>query len=427
MTEHDRFSSAGLRADLQADSTADAKANFKVDSRADSTPDRDAGFATGTWAAAHAGIVNGRMREALTLAAEAVGLSDPNPRVGCVIADASNRVIGRGHTQQAGGPHAEVMALREAAAHGEPVAGATAYVTLEPCAHFGRTPPCCNALIDAGVARVVVALRDPNPVVAGQGIARLRDAGIDVIELPRGALRDDARRLNVGFLFRMRTGLPWVRLKAAVSLDGKTALPDGASKWITAEAARRDGHAWRRRAGAILTGVRTVLADDPALDVRLVDSVRQPLRIVVDSTLRTPADARLLNAGEPARIYHAQPHGFDERKQTLGARRAELRPLPDGSGRVDLRALIAELGREGINELHVEAGGELNGALIRAGLVDELLVYVAPRLLGQGLDLAALASAGTVGEAPAFDFVGADLIGQDVRLIAVRRDARDAS
>ncbi|RQS16425.1 bifunctional diaminohydroxyphosphoribosylaminopyrimidine deaminase/5-amino-6-(5-phosphoribosylamino)uracil reductase RibD [Burkholderia sp. Bp9002] len=362
------------------------------------------------------------MREALTLAAEAVGLSDPNPRVGCLLTDTSNRVIGRGHTQRAGGAHAEVMALRDAAAGGESVAGATAYVTLEPCSHFGRTPPCCHALIDAGVRRVVVALRDANPVVAGFGIARLREAGIDVVELPDSTLRDEARRLNVGFLFRMRHGRPWVRMKMAASLDGKTALPNGVSKWITAEAARRDGHAWRRRAGAVLTGVGTVLADDPELDVRLRPTARQPLRIVVDSMLRTPASARLLNGGEPVRIYYADAHMNDGHKEILESRRAELRHLPNVAGRVDLQALIGELGQEGINELHVEAGGNLNGALIRAGLVDELLMYIAPRLIGAGRDLAALASAGTLGESPVFRFIQADLVGQDVRLIAVREE-----
>ncbi|KVO19119.1 diaminohydroxyphosphoribosylaminopyrimidine deaminase [Burkholderia ubonensis] len=362
------------------------------------------------------------MREALALATEAVGLSDPNPRVGCVLTDASNRVIGRGHTQQAGGAHAEVMALRDAAAGGESVVGATAYVTLEPCSHFGRTPPRCNALIDAGLRRVVVALRDANPVVAGFGLARLREAGIDVVELPDGALRDEAQRLNVGFLFRMRHGRPWVRMKLAASLDGKTAMPDGDSKWITAEAARRDGHAWRRRAGAILTGVGTVLADDPELDARLFPTARQPLRIVVDSMLRTPVDARLLNAGEPVRIYYASACMNDGRKETLESRRADLRHLPNTAGGLDLQALIGELGQEGINELHVEAGGNLNGALIRAGLVDELLIYVGPRLIGAGRDLAALASAGTVGKSPVFRFIQTDQVGQDVRLLAVRAE-----
>ncbi|WP_232439521.1 bifunctional diaminohydroxyphosphoribosylaminopyrimidine deaminase/5-amino-6-(5-phosphoribosylamino)uracil reductase RibD [Burkholderia ubonensis] len=371
---------------------------------------------------AHADIVHARMREALALATEAVGLSDPNPRVGCVLTDASNRVIGRGHTQQAGGAHAEVMALRDAAAGGESVVGATAYVTLEPCSHFGRTPPRCNALIDAGLRRVVVALRDANPVVAGFGLARLREAGIDVVELPDGALRDEAQRLNVGFLFRMRHGRPWVRMKLAASLDGKTAMPDGDSKWITAEAARRDGHAWRRRAGAILTGVGTVLADDPELDARLFPTARQPQRIVVDSMLRTPVGARLLNAGEPVRIYYASARMNDGRKETLESRRADLRHLPNTAGGLDLQALIGELGQEGINELHVEAGGNLNGALIRAGLVDELLIYVAPRLIGAGRDLAALASAGTVGKSPVFRFIQTDQVGQDVRLLAVRAE-----
>ncbi|HEV7914997.1 MAG TPA: bifunctional diaminohydroxyphosphoribosylaminopyrimidine deaminase/5-amino-6-(5-phosphoribosylamino)uracil reductase RibD, partial [Albitalea sp.] len=192
------------------------------------------------------------MQDALALAAQAIGLSEPNPRVGCVISAADGRVIGRGHTQQAGGPHAEVMALRDAAAHGESVQGATVHVTLEPCAHHGRTPPCCDALVAAGVARVVMAIEDPNPLVAGQGAERLRAAGIAV---SAGPLADAARELNIGFFSRMERQRPWLRMKAAVSLDGRTALPNGVSQWITGAAARADGHAWRKRAGALLTGV----------------------------------------------------------------------------------------------------------------------------------------------------------------------------
>src|SRR4051812_46752903 len=220
------------------------------------------------------------MRSALALAAEAIGLSDPNPRVGCVIVGADGRVIGQGHTQEAGGAHAEVMALRDAAARGETCAGATAYVTLEPCSHHGRTPPCCDALIAAGLGRVVYALDDPNPLVAGQGATRLRAAGITV---ESGPLADEARELNIGFFSRMQRARPWVRLKAAASLDGRTALNNGASQWITGPSARADGHAWRKRAGALLTGVGTVLDDNPRLDVRLVETARQPLRVIVDS------------------------------------------------------------------------------------------------------------------------------------------------
>ncbi|HZE92036.1 MAG TPA: bifunctional diaminohydroxyphosphoribosylaminopyrimidine deaminase/5-amino-6-(5-phosphoribosylamino)uracil reductase RibD, partial [Rhizobacter sp.] len=206
------------------------------------------------------------MREALALAAHAIGLSEPNPRVGCVICGADGRVLGRGHTQEAGGPHAEVMALRDAAAQGENVRGATLYVTLEPCSHQGRTPPCCDALLAAGVARVVAAVQDPNPLVSGQGAARLRAAGVRV---DVGLLAEAASELNIGFFSRMLRGLPWVRLKSAVSLDGRSALDNGVSQWITGATARSDGHAWRKRAGAVLTGVGTVLEDDPRLDVRL--------------------------------------------------------------------------------------------------------------------------------------------------------------
>ncbi len=237
------------------------------------------------------------MREALDLAALSIGLSEPNPRVGCVLATADGRVIGRGHTQQAGGPHAEVMALRDAlAARRASIRGATAVVTLEPCAHHGRTPPCCDALIDAGIARVVYAVEDPFEQVAGRGAARLRAAGIDAQALPPGELADAARELNIGFFSRIERGRPWLRMKIAGSLDGRSALDNGISQWITGEAARTDGHRWRRRAGALLTGAGTVLEDDPRLDVRLVETPRQPLRVIVDSRLDIPPAARILDA-----------------------------------------------------------------------------------------------------------------------------------
>src|SRR5438045_4515674 len=239
------------------------------------------------------------MRDALALAEHAIALSEPNPRVGCVIVSADGRVIGRGHTQQAGGPHAEVVALHDAAAHGESVRGATVVVSLEPCAHHGRTPPCCDALVAAGVGTVVMAIEDPNPLVAGQGAARLRAAGIEVLSGP-GA--HAARELNIGFFSRMERGRPWLRMKAAVSLDGRTALANGVSQWITGAAARADGHACRKRAGAVLTGVGTVLDDDPRLDVRLVPTARQPLRVIVDSRLDPPPAARSLDAPGPALV-----------------------------------------------------------------------------------------------------------------------------
>ncbi|GAP36891.1 bifunctional diaminohydroxyphosphoribosylaminopyrimidine deaminase/5-amino-6-(5-phosphoribosylamino)uracil reductase RibD [Piscinibacter sakaiensis] len=375
--------------------------------------------------------IDALMREALALAERGFGLTEPNPRVGCVLWSADGRVIGRGHTQQAGGPHAEVMALRDAAAAGEPVAGATAVVTLEPCAHHGRTPPCCDALIAAGLARVVLALEDPFPQVAGQGAARLRAAGLGVLALPPGALADAAHAINIGFFSRVERGRPWVRMKVAASLDGRTALDNGRSQWITGEAARRDGHAWRRRASAVLTGIGTVRDDDPRLDVRLVETARQPLRVVVDSRLELPATARLLPPPGAVLVAAARPDAA--RVAALQAAGAEVlllpgRPSPGPGGvpreaKVDLPALLAELARRGVNELHVEAGHLLNGSLLREGLVDELLAYVAPKLLGAGRGLAALGPYERLDEGPALRFVEATPVGEDLRVRARWRDA----
>ncbi|HSC62565.1 MAG TPA: bifunctional diaminohydroxyphosphoribosylaminopyrimidine deaminase/5-amino-6-(5-phosphoribosylamino)uracil reductase RibD [Caldimonas sp.] len=352
------------------------------------------------------------MREALALAAHAVGLSDPNPRVGCVIVGSDGRVAGRGHTQEAGGAHAEVMALRDAEARGVDVRGATVYVTLEPCAHHGRTPPCADALVEAGVGRVVIALRDPNPLVCGRGASRLEAAGI-VVQWSGGG--QESRELNIGFVSRMERGRPWLRLKAAISLDGRTALADGTSRWITGEAARSDGHAWRKRASALLTGVGTVREDDPRLDVRLVATARQPLRVVVDSRLEMPPTARILAAPGSVLVYAAvDPAG---RRQAIEDRGAEVALLPDPAGKVDLAAMLADLGKRGVNELHVEAGEKLNASLLAAGLVDELLVYVAPRLLGSGRALAALAPIARLEEAPGFAFTSVERVGTDLRLL----------
>lgn len=362
------------------------------------------------------------MQEALALAENAIGLSDPNPRVGCVIVASDGRVIGRGHTQQAGGPHAEVMALRDLRARGESSRGATVYVSLEPCSHHGRTPPCCDALVDAGIAAVVMAVEDPNPLVAGRGAARLRAAGI-VVE--SGLLADEARALNVGFFSRMQTGRPFVRLKAAVSLDGKTALPNGLSQWITGAAARADGHAFRKRAGAVLTGVGTVRDDDPRLDVREVPSVLQPRRVIVDSRLETPPAARILSAPGEALVYAAVAD--DARAAALRARGAEIVWAPGPDGKVDLSALLDDLGRRGINELHVEAGHKLNGSLVRAGLVDEFLIYMAPKLIGFGRELAAFGPLHHLGESLALRFVSITSVGDDLRLIARPIEQRFAS
>jgi len=353
------------------------------------------------------------MHEALALAHGAIGLSEPNPRVGCVITAADGRVLGRGHTQQAGGAHAEVMALRDAHSRGESVRGATAWVTLEPCSHFGRTPPCCNALIDAGLVRVEMAVQDPNPLVAGQGAARLRAAGIEVVE---GELADAARELNIGFFSRMQRGRPWVRLKAAVSLDGRSALNNGVSQWITGAAARADGHLFRKRAGAVLTGVGTVLDDDPRLDVRLVETVLQPLRVIVDSKLETPPNARILDTPGSVLIYAAAPDSA--RRAALEARAAQIALMPGPNGKVDLPAMLADLAARGINELHVEAGHKLNGSFVREALVDEFLIYMAPKLLGTGRELAAFGPLERLQDGPALRFVSVTPVGHDLRLIA---------
>ncbi len=354
------------------------------------------------------------MAAALDLAAQAIGVSDPNPRVGCVIVDAQGRVIGRGHTQRAGGPHAEVMALRDAQAGGGVLGGATVYVTLEPCAHHGRTPPCCDALIAAGVGRVVAALRDPNPLVAGQGLARIAAAGITT---RCGLHAEAARELNIGFFSRMVRGRPWVRVKAAASLDGRTALDNGASQWITGPEARADGHAWRRRAGAVLTGMGTLTGDDPRLDVRLVPTDQQPLRVLLDSKLNVPPGARLLQPPGRALIYTCCDDAARRSDIEQGGHEVALMP-PGPEGRVDLAAVLADLGRRGINELHVEAGAVLNGALHDAGLVDEWLIYLAPCLLGSGRAIAGLTPLTRLDDAIRLQFTAITQIGADVRLLA---------
>jgi len=353
------------------------------------------------------------MHEAIALARQAIGLTEPNPRVGCVIVAPDGRVIGRGHTQQAGGPHAEVMALRDAAARGEGVRGSTVHVTLEPCSHHGRTPPCCDALIAAGIGRVVLAVEDPNPLVAGRGAAQLRAAGIEV---ETGLLGEAARELNIGFFSRMQRGRPFVRLKAAISLDGRTALNNGASRWITAEPARTDGHAFRARAGAILTGVGTVLDDDPRLDVRHVPIAKQPLRVVVDSRLDTPVTARILPPPGPVLLYAAQHDPV--REAALAERGAEIAFVPGPGGKVDLGAMLVDLAERGVNELHVEAGHKLNGSFVREGLVDEYLVYVAPKLLGIGRDLAAFGPLEAMADARQLRFHSVTPIGDDLRILA---------
>lgn len=309
------------------------------------------------------------MARALQLAARGLYTTTPNPRVGCVIVK-DGAVIGEGWHQRAGEPHAEVHAL---AAAGAAARGATAYVSLEPCSHHGRTPPCTEALIRAGVARVVAAMRDPNPMVAGDGIGMLTLAGI---QAEVGLLEADARALNAGFISRMSRQRPWVRLKTAATLDGKTALANGQSQWITGAAARADVQRLRARACAILTGSGTVLADDPRMTVREFDIGRQPLRVVVDSALRTPASAAILPA---LVVCH---HADAAQRAALEDAGAEVIELPATDGRVDLAALLVALAQRGINEVHVEAGAGLNGALLAAGLVDEWIAYVAPMAVG---------------------------------------------
>jgi diaminohydroxyphosphoribosylaminopyrimidine deaminase/5-amino-6-(5-phosphoribosylamino)uracil reductase len=313
------------------------------------------------------------MAQALALAERGLFTTTPNPRVGCVIVR-DGAVVGTGWHERAGEPHAEEIALREAGTH---AAGSTVYVTLEPCCHHGRTPPCTDSLIAANVARVVAACEDPNPLVAGQGLARLRAAGIEV---GVGLLSDPAREINVGFVSRMIRGRPWVRMKIAATLDGKTALGNGRSQWITGPEARRDGHAFRARACAVLTGIGTVKDDDPQLTVRDVATTRQPLRVLVDSRLEVPPSARILQGGN---VLIAAAVENRARVAALVAGGAEVLSIPNPAGKVELGELMAELARRGLNEVHVEAGFKLNGSLVAAGVVDELLLYLAPSLIGE--------------------------------------------
>jgi diaminohydroxyphosphoribosylaminopyrimidine deaminase/5-amino-6-(5-phosphoribosylamino)uracil reductase len=342
------------------------------------------------------------MARALRLAERGLNTTTPNPRVGCVLVK-DGRIVGEGWHQRAGEPHAEPLALRAA---GTAARGATAYVTLEPCCHHGRTPPCADALIDAGIARVVAAMRDPNPLVAGEGLARLSLAGLDVA---CGLMEAAAQELNLGFVSRMTRGRPWLRLKVAASLDGKTALANGKSQWITGTEARRDAHAWRARSCAILTGSGTVRDDDPSLTVRDVPCSRQPLRVVVDSRLQTPPAAKVL-AGGNALVFSAVAGSLPG---------AEVVALPDGNGRVDLAAMMRELGRRGINEVLAEGGMRLNGALLEAGLADELLIYQAPILLGDaGCGMFGLPELADLALASRLRIVDERRVGPDRRLVA---------
>jgi diaminohydroxyphosphoribosylaminopyrimidine deaminase/5-amino-6-(5-phosphoribosylamino)uracil reductase len=357
------------------------------------------------------------MTQALALAEQALFITSPNPRVGCVIVGAQGTVLGQGHTQAAGQAHAEVMALRDAQTRGHSTQGATAYVTLEPCSHQGRTGPCCDALIAAGLARVVASVEDPNPLVAGQGLARLQAAGVQV---DVGLLRAESTELNMGFFKRMQQGTPWMRMKSAQSLDGQTALTNGHSQWITGEAARLDGHRFRAQACAVLTGIGTVLEDNPLLNVRGIDTPRQPHLLLVDSRLQTPLNARLWDVQRQVVIFHAERQPAVE--EALKAKGAQLVCLPGEGQKVDLAALVGHLGQLPCNEVHIEAGHKLNGSLLKAGLVDELLVYLAPQLLGPGQAMAALPELQTLPATAAWQFTDHTTLGPDlrVRLKAVR-------
>lgn len=356
------------------------------------------------------------MRRALELAARGLATTHPNPRVGCVLIK-DGRTIAEGWHEWAGEPHAEIMALRAA---GPQAAGATAYVTLEPCCHQGRTPPCVEALIAAHVKRVVFAIHDPDPRVDGGGAQRLRAAGIEVAS---GLLRSEAAELNAGFIKRAVAGRPWVRVKLAMSLDGRTALENGASRWITGEAAREDVQQWRARSSAVLTGIGTILADDPRLNVRLrTGRPRPPARVILDGALRTPPRARVFETPGEVWVF-AEASADPARRAQLEARGARVELVPRASGeearsaRLDLEQMLARLGAAQMNEVHVEAGPTLAGALIREELVDELLLYAAPILLGpQGRPLVELPQIETLAEARRFEIIETAAVGADLRL-----------
>jgi diaminohydroxyphosphoribosylaminopyrimidine deaminase / 5-amino-6-(5-phosphoribosylamino)uracil reductase len=349
------------------------------------------------------------MRRALDLATLAMNHATPNPRVGCVVVRDA-QVLAEGFTQRPGEAHAEAHALKLARSKGIDLKGATAYVTLEPCNHFGRTPPCTEALIEAGVARVIAAMQDPNPIVAGRGLTRLREAGIEVRV---GLLEHDAREINIGFIKRMTSGLPWVRAKVASSLDGRTGLSNGQSQWITGEAARNDGHHWRARACAIATGSGTVRHDNPRMTVRDVETVlllRQPLRIVFDHVGELNPAAAVLESGALVICADRVADGLNKDVEVI--------QLPDGRGKIDLNRAMIEIGSRGVNELHLEAGARLMGPMIQAGLVDELLVYQAPKLLGRDArEMFSIPEPLQLSQALQFEFHDVRRIGDDVRMI----------
>lgn len=353
------------------------------------------------------------MAHALRLAQRGLYTTSPNPRVGCVIVS-NQQLVGEGAHLKAGEPHAEVYALRQA---GRLAAQADIYVTLEPCSHHGRTPPCVEAVIAANPRRVIIAMQDPNPLVAGRGVEALRARGIEVV---LGVMENESRALNTGFISRMTHGLPYVRCKIAASLDGRTALNNGRSQWITSEAARMDVQHWRAQSCAILTGTGTVLADNPAMTVRLENTLRQPMRVIVDSQLRTPPQAKILEPtilSAPSILAYADDLGHAS--AALIDAGAELVKLPDANGRVDLRKLLEVLAQRGVNEVLVEAGQGLNGALLSQGLVDELMIYYAPKLMGDmAKGMFAMPALTEMQQAVALEVMDVRMLGTDIRIRA---------
>lgn len=361
------------------------------------------------------------MSEALAEAQKALYLSNPNPRVGCVIVK-DGQVIGRGHTQRVGGPHAEVQALADVRAKGLDPAGSTVYVTLEPCNHTGRTPPCVDALIEAQPAMVIVAMSDPNPLVGGKGLERLKAAGIEV---RCGLLEAEAKVLNRGFISRMTRGLPWVRMKIAASLDGKTALPNGQSQWITGPLARADGHHWRAQACAILTGLGTVKEDDPILNVREVKTERQPWRVIVDSKLEMPLHSKVLKQLDQSGVIlvcaSLDSPVAKEKAAAFEALGIEVIAMANAHGKVDLPKLFQYLAQERhMNEIHVEAGFKLNGSLLREHCVDELLLYYAPLFIGEGIGMANISPLGALDQRQDWQMIDQDRFGSDIRIRLIK-------
>ena len=361
------------------------------------------------------------MGEALAQAQKALYLANPNPRVGCVIVK-DGQVIGRGFTQRVGGPHAEVQALADVKTNGKDPSGSTIYVTLEPCSHTGRTPPCVDALIAAKPAKVIVAMSDPNPLVSGNGLQKLKAADIEV---HCGLMELEAQALNRGFISRMTRGLPWVRLKIAASLDGKTALSNGESQWITGALARADGHHWRAQACAIVTGVGTVKEDDPMLNVREVETQRQPWRIIVDSELETPTNAKILNNAEQSGVMivcaNLDSPESQNKAKAFKERGIEVISMANAFGEVNLPKLFAYLAQEReMNEIHIEAGFKLNGSILREDCVDELLLYYAPFFMGEGIGMANVPNLASLNSKQNWQVIDQGLIGNDFRLRLIK-------